>query len=266
MSQARALRRFVGRDGPPGPPPHPNTWVVAAGKGGVGTSTVALALGLVAAGSGRDVTLVDATHGFGGLSMLARDHDATPGDADGARLLVAPLRQGLTLAAVRGGEHGTDAAAHRRALLRRARTGGVTLVDGGAHPSTALQALADFAPRLLLVVGGDPVSGPAAYALSKAAWGLRPDAEIAALANRCDATRAELTLQSVASAARRFLDRPIARLGWLPEAPSLAEHPADVLATLERDEPALMSAAAGALGRLLRPAEPSHSSQLSLVR
>lgn len=264
--QAMGTRRFVGRNPTAPGPARGDAFVVAAGKGGVGTSTAALLLALSALRRGP-VTLVDAQEGLAGVDRML-GADGEPGSAAGSEAGAASspsspvirqvLAPGLTLVRVPGDDDPLLGAAGRRAALRRAARGpdGATvIVDAGARPVGVLHALADFNGELVTVLGPDGVSGPAAYALAKLVLHHRPQTRLAVLVNRADEAVGRLAYESVRTAARRFLDAPVEWLGHLPETPGLTELPLEGWLRLGEHEPALLDAAAQASARLLpRPA------------
>ncbi len=232
--------------------------VVAAGKGGVGTSTVALLLALAQLQDGP-VTLVDAHDGLAGVDrILRRDggNDDDPVDAAVDAPVPLPRRVELSpeLFLVHAGGLGDPAAspAARRSALRRAArgAGGRIIVDAGAAPLTVLHAMRDFGGPLVTVLGTDPVSGPAAYALAKLIWHHHPEADVGALVNRADETEARFAWDAVRLAATRFLDRRVEWLGCLPDVPDLVELPLDAWFHLDEHQPTLSLAAAAAVSRL----------------
>lgn len=255
--QAQGIRRFVERTPPPRTPGGGH--VVAAGKGGVGTSTVALLFAFAARRYGP-VVLVDAQGGFGGPARLLGLEEPAPDDESvrhtdlGPNLVLLDTPPGLS-------------DAERRIALRRAgRTdpGTALVVDAGARPATVAGALTDFGTSLVAVMGPDGVSPAAAYALAKLALGLRPETHVSGVANRVDAEQAGLVQHAFRSGVRRFLDRPATWLGQFPVAATLEGGGA--WSALGREEPELMSAAASAATRLLRPAKNSGTSTLHLMK
>ena len=139
------------------------------------------------------------------------------------------------------------------------------IVDAGSRPATVVQALNDYGSHLMVVIGPDPVSPAASYALAKTAWRHRPETLVSALANRVDAAGARLAHDAVRTAARRFADRPVGWLGHLPVAGTLEEEQGPDWSTLDAREPALVEAAVAACTRMLRLTRLD-TSTLSLVK
>lgn len=258
--QARAVRRFVERR-PPRRPQRTGRYVVAAGKGGVGTSTTAVLLALAARRDGP-VILVDAADTLSGLDRLLgfREGEAAPG------IRTATMADGLNL--VYDGERkSVGRPSARRADLRRAARldhDPTVIVDGGARPQTALDALADFGGTLVTVVAPDGVSAPAAYALAKLAWRQRPETPLAAVAVRAAEEEAQLLHAALRSGAMRFAKRSVQWLGRLPDAPSLARAEWDWWRMIAEQEPALWHAAARSWRRLAEPEASRVNSTLTL--
>ncbi len=256
-TQAQGIRRFVDRTRPPRVPGTGH--VVAAGKGGVGTSSVALLLAFAGRRFGP-VVLIDAQGGFGGPAHLL---GLAGPDPDGEPVRRTELDPDLVLIDTLPGL--TDA--ERRSALRRAGRvdpGTTLIVDAGARPATIGGALLDFGASLIAVMGPDGVSPAAGFALAKYAWRLRPETTVAGLANAADLEQAGLVQHAFRSGVRRFTDRPVSWLGHLPAAPTLEVEP--LWTALDQAEPALMEAAATAAARLLRPARNGGPSTLHLMK
>lgn len=263
--QGRGVRRFVERATPRRAPGH-DGFVIAAGKGGVGTSTAALLLAFAARRQGS-VVLVDAQEGLGGLGPMS---GAAPfrADSEEPRARQVTLAEDLELVLADPGAANDPG---RRSALRRAvRSAGearepTIIVDAGSRPAGVLQALHDYGSRLVTVVGPDGVSAAAAYSLAKLAWHTRPETEVAALGARMDEAQARLAHDALRTAARNFADRTVTWLGHLPEGPSVGREPA-AWETLNETEPALVRAAGVAAGRLLRPDGTRSKSTLTLLK
>ncbi len=247
--QARGVRRFVERTAPVRAA-QPDGHVIAAGKGGIGTSTVALLLAFAARTHGP-VVLVDAQGGFGGLHQLL---GLAPWHDEEDRVRETPLGPDLTL--IHAPAHAKAESPGLRAAMRRAvraRTDAIVLVDAGSRPQTVLHAMHDFGASLVSVVGADGISPAAAYGLAKLIWRTRPEASVAALANRVTDDEAGVAQDALRSAARRFAGRGIVWLGQLPEAPALLDADGPPWATIDSTEPALMAGADSVATRLLGP-------------
>lgn len=245
--QARAVRRFVERR-QSRRAQRAGGYVVAAGKGGVGTSTAALLLALAARRDGP-VALVDAQHGLAGLDRMLRLYRPPE---DGTGVHSAEVARNLRLVFDDAGDEVMRASARRAALRRAARRedGATIVVDAGAHPPTVMDSLTDFGGSLVTVVAPDGASAPAAYALAKLAWRQRPEMAVAALGNRTGDEEGPLIEEALRSAALRFADRSVRWLGSLPDAPLLAGLEPPEWSTIAQDAPRLWNAAGRAWNRL----------------
>ena len=211
-----------------------NVVVVASGKGGVGTSTVAALLALAAAGLGQRVLLVDPDDQVGPLAQLlgVRPRHALADLRDGvdAAELVVPVSELLAL--VPGGPPAEASraveGAERRALLRR--VGGLygshdlIVIDGGSRFELVgaccdgAAGVAGGAPaRLVAVTGTDPIALAATYALVKATAQRPGIGSTELLVNRADGETAARTFALADEAARQFLGRSLVLAGSLPD-------------------------------------------------
>jgi hypothetical protein len=246
--QARTVRRFVERR-PPRRPRRTGGYVIAAGKGGIGTSTAAILLAQAALARGP-VVLVDAHPGLVGLDRMLGIPEA---DAEGG-VRSRVIRDGFSL--VHLPEDPVRQAPERRAALRRAARFGeeaTVIVDAGAHPGTVLDALTDFDGALVTVVGPDGVSAPAAFGLAKLAWRKRPETPLAALAARADDEQAQLLHEAIRSAALRFANHSVTWLGRLPESGALGRPEVTEWAAIAETDPVVWHAAVRAWRRLVQP-------------
>jgi MinD-like ATPase involved in chromosome partitioning or flagellar assembly len=197
---------------------------VAAGKGGVGTSTVAALLGAAVAASGRQVLLVDAVGHLGTLHALL---GVAPAYALGAlragvepRALVAPVSSTLSLLAL-----AADASplpeSERRVLAQRLLSvyGAYDLVvaDVGASAAAILEACRNGTTRLLAVCGADRVGLAATFALLKLVGQHFPDVRVDLMPNRVTDEVAATLHGHLNAAAIRFLSRTIHLAGAIPE-------------------------------------------------
>jgi flagellar biosynthesis protein FlhG len=211
--------------------------VVASGKGGVGTSTVTLLLGLAASRLGYTTLLIDTDDLSGSLHRMAGVEAAHSLEAvtHGAVALadaVLPLAPHLSLMAGGSAVHGglrPMTMADRRALLTRCAPlmleYDCVIVDAGATVSRVLAATSRPVQQLLLVSGADPISTAASFAMVKAVDGQARGIPVRAVFNRADAQPAATAFAHLASAVHRFLRRSIALAGFLPDAPLLGAAP-----------------------------------------
>lgn len=208
--------------------------VVGAGKGGVGTSTLAALLALAAEKEGRKVLLVDGDEGVGTLHHLFGIAD--PGPGIGALRegmlqmgdLLIPLGGGLDLLPAGGWAVEATLASfpgERRALFRRIASlyaaYDMTVVDGGSHLVSVAAACAPGAERLLAVTPPHRVAMAAAYALFKVVRERFPPLAVQVLVNAADPETGEAVFGTMAEACRRFLGVGIGFAGSVPTDPLL---------------------------------------------
>ena len=209
------LRAWVtGQSRAPETPLRPGVWVVGAGKGGVGTSTVTALLGLAARRQGSRTLVVEGVSG--GLALILGQEGETAGIPDLARPGVEPAD--LLIALADGMDflpagRWADASTHQeneRALLLR-RVGDLydaydrVVVDGGSRATTVLAACSAGAERLWIVTQRNRVAAAGAYALVKAMEERLPGLPLSLLANRADLEEGRQALSAIRSGCRRFL-------------------------------------------------------------
>lgn len=233
--------------------------VVGSGKGGVGTSTLASLLAVVASERGSRVLLVDADASVGSLHLLfgvgagaglgaLRDGETTVAD------LLVSLSDRLTLLPG-GGEPGELGPAERQALFRRVASLYVdydlVVVDGGSRLESVRSACASAAGRVIAVTTADRVSVAATYALIKALGERFPATPVDLLVNREDAPTSEVVAAEIREASRHFLHQQVGLAGFVPDDLCL---PAGVVAGMS-----LADAAAGSPAALAVQAVASHA-------
>jgi MinD-like ATPase involved in chromosome partitioning or flagellar assembly len=225
---------------------------VGAGKGGVGTSTVAALLACTAAADGLRVLLVDAARQFGGLADLL-GATVTLSLADlkgGARTieeLLIPVTPQLALIAA-GPATSTLTATEHHLLLRRLtdlfRSFELVIIDAGASAASLRSAVRCGASRVLAVTGHDRIALAATYAVIKLLHEQAPDVRVDVLANRVTGDVASRLHEYLNGASVRFLSRTVPFAGTVPEDPGFHRV---VAAGLGTDEAALGSPAAHAV-------------------
>lgn len=231
--QAHALRRFLTRRGRAPGSGGGTTLVVASGKGGVGTSTVAALLALRAAEEGRATLLVDAEAGHCTLHLILgvepgpglaalRGGEVTPRD------LLVNIADGLDLVTAGTGEG--DVAepmgpVERRTLLRRVTelydAFDVVVVDAGSRLDGVLAACTESARHLLLVSAADSVALAATHALAKVVAARVPELPMSVLINGCDGAAALAAFGVLRSGIWKYLGRAVPFAGSIPEDPGL---------------------------------------------
>lgn len=243
--------------------------VVASGKGGVGTSTVATLLALVTAASGRRTLLVDAADAPGARHLLFGTSGSISGpepftgsggvvsDADG----IAPVTPSLSIATPTSAQATTIARspAELRAAIRglgsRFSNFRTVIIDGGSSLHSILSACEAGVDRLVLVTNSDRVCLAGAYAVIKAfgqRLGHRP---VVIIGNRLDAKSAMESTALLDSATHHFLERTVDFGGSIPDDGCLAAGLAAgmALADAVADSPAA-AAAESIADRLIHPA------------
>lgn len=217
------------------PGARPTCLLVASGKGGVGTSSVAALAALSAAERGERVLLVDASESSGTLHHLfglrptnsvwmladARIHPET---------VLIDAGENLTLAA--GGTSGNNGNAElprndherRTALTRLAHLYSqysLIIFDGGSRLDTVAAICELVDPAVLLVTSADRFALAANYALVKSVHSRRPNAIVSVLSNRHGAVVADEACEFLVGACTHFLNRAIDIAGALPDDPCL---------------------------------------------
>jgi MinD-like ATPase involved in chromosome partitioning or flagellar assembly len=248
--------------------------VVGAGKGGVGTSTVAALLAATTAADGTRVLLIDAADRMGTLHhMLGVEPTHTLAEL---RTVSNPsnilLHVSPRLSLVSASTHASNiAAGERKALMRRLMDlypqFGAVVIDAGSSAESLISACRIGATRLLAVTANDRISIIATYALIKLLHERLPGIQCEVVANRTDREHAESLHEYLNGAAIRFLSRTVLYGGVVPDD---ADFGRVLAAGLGTDEAALGSRAAHAI-RTLRDATPvpapeSPGPLLSLLR
>jgi MinD-like ATPase involved in chromosome partitioning or flagellar assembly len=208
------------------------TLLVASGKGGVGTSTLAAMMATAAAERGERVLLVDATESGGTLHHLfgvrpasslwmLTEHDVRATD------VLNPMEERLTFVAggTSAGAVAPTSQVDRRTALTRLSTlyshFDLVVFDGGSRLDTisAINELAD--PRLLLVTSADRLALAANYALVKSVSANRSVESMAVVANRQTDSLGATACEYLVGACSHFLHRAIDVVGTVPNDPSL---------------------------------------------
>jgi len=206
----------------------PPTIVVAGGKGGVGTTTVAINLAAELAQGGRRTILIDAAPNADVAAMLDVDVDrgATLADVlSGACSAADAVRGGPAGILLLAGEWVAERTTARwnRPLDRLCdrlpsldSRADVLVIDVGSSVSPWWPRLWSQATLVLLVATPDDVAVVDSYATIK--HGLPDeDVDLRVLVNQCSDTASATDVQSrLAAACRRFLGRAIGRAPLVP--------------------------------------------------
>lgn len=210
----------------------PTCVLVASGKGGVGTSSIAALAALSAAERGERVLLVDANETAGAMHHLfgVRPTQSLWMLIDSrVRPEQVTTDVGDNLTIVPGGtsaEAMTPTNDHQRrsALTRLAQLYSrfsLIIFDGGSRLDTitAISELAD--PALLLVTSADRLALAANYAVVKSVSTRRPSSIISVVTNRHGESVAAEACEYLVNACTHFLNRAIDVVGVIPDDPCL---------------------------------------------
>lgn len=242
---------------------HPGLLVLAAGKGGVGTSTLAVLLANTARTEGMRTLLVDAAEGPGTLHHLT-SAGADPaglaqldGGTAGASELIVTTSTGVDLLPAGRPEPDDEILSgpgRRAAVLRRASavfaSYDVVLVDAGSRMS-ALVAAATIEPGgLSVVTTAEPVALAGCYAVLKVARQRLPHLAPQVVVTGRDPAAAAGTHEIIRSASSRFLGIDVELAGSVPADADLAARVRAGDSPWRAGSPSA-AAAATLLGRLL---------------
>lgn len=259
------LKAFVAKHGRALPfEPRPGVVVLGAGKGGVGTSTVAALLAVAAAARGIHTLLVDANDAVGSVHLMLGIPDGGPGIGSLAGKRTAEdlvLRVTPTLDLIPGGidqgEAPETVTAGQKVVAYRKVSGlyeryELTIVDAGARLDGLLGVLGAGAERLLAVTAADRISLAGSYALFKVVGQRQPELPVEVLINGRGEPQARSVFRIVETAATRFLGIPVSFAGGIPEDPTIRNAVANgtSLAIEEGSSPA-RTAVSAVLDRIL---------------
>ncbi|NLY00074.1 MAG: MinD/ParA family protein [Rhodopirellula sp.] len=232
--QANGLRRLVGQRQPSrkgSPQSGPRLILLTGGKGGTGTTTIAVGLATAAAQCGCEILLVDANRHGGDVATLCQvDEPWTIADVLSSRATAGDaIRQGPRRLRVLPGAWGqenldeTSDADHRRLIeqLRVLRPAAdYIIVDGGAGSGRALSRFWEVADSVVAVTTAESNAVMDTYASIKllARRGNAPC--VSALVNRAPSPRAaEEVYDRLARSCRRFLEVDLDYAGYVSERP-----------------------------------------------
>jgi MinD-like ATPase involved in chromosome partitioning or flagellar assembly len=243
--QAEQLRRLVMNSAPRGDGEIalPPTIVVTGGKGGVGSTTVAINLVAALAQNGRRTVFVDAAPNADAAKLLGIDVERGNSLDDvlsGSLSATDALCEGPAGISLLAGQWASERAPDRSALsLERlleqmqslAEVADTLVMDSGNGVTNWTRRLWEQASLVLVVTTPDDVAVMDAYATIKRGW---PDTErgehlerldLRVLVNACQDTTTAADVQSrLAASCRRFLGRSIGR------APMVSRHISEFLA------------------------------------
>jgi len=234
--QANDLRELVRQGTPPAPttPSSPYLLVITGGKGGAGTTTIAVNLAVVLAGQGHRTALVDADRHGGDAAMLCRVEERyTLADVLEARRTVGEVLQpgpgGLwVLPAAWAPESVCEAsrAAHQRLIAELQGLGGrldFVVVDAGNGLNRLVRRLWHVADMVLVVTTPEPASVMDAYASIKVLTSRRSAVPVRTVVNRApDRSAAREVHSRLAQACLRFLALYVSGAGYIRDDPQVA--------------------------------------------
>jgi flagellar biosynthesis protein FlhG len=226
-AQLRAMMAGMRRE--PVPPAGPPTIVIGSGKGGVGKSVVSALLAQRLASEGRRVLLVDGSQNLGNQHVLFGVHRGATlehllTDAVSPRDLLVSVNENLWLLPADSGAEslqglgGLDRARlhHRLSILYNDFE--VVIVDSGAGIDSVMRVCTMGATRLILVTLPEPAALTDAYATLKIVHAQLKELPVDVLINRVEDTReGPQAFERLATAAERFLHRPVRYLGAIWE-------------------------------------------------
>ena len=225
-----SLRAFVARNG--GSAAYegaPGVILVSAGKGGVGTSTVASLLAVAAAARGMRTLLVDGDAMLGSVRMFFSVPDTAPGllaltkgsTPEELAVPVAPnlhLIPGATPHSSDGGDFGR---AERMTFYKRVsglyESYEVIVLDAGSRLDAAIGFLQAGVERTLVVTAPDRVAIAGSYALLKTIGNRYPEVPVEVLVNGRSEADARAVFRIMESAAGHFLGVPVTFAGGIPD-------------------------------------------------
>ncbi len=207
------------------------TIAITSGKGGVGKTSLAVNLGLVLAGQGHRVAIMDGDLGLANVDILLGINPAydlrhvVAGEKELAEVVVTGPSGLRVIPASSGVASMADLGeADRGRLVERLRRAGdladLLLIDTGAGISRTVLSLVLAADEVLVVTVPEPTAITDAYALIKVIGQERPDLAVRLVLNMvegaCEAQEVYANLQRII---RRFLKCEVGFAGFVPRDP-----------------------------------------------
>lgn len=236
--QAQVLRRLVRRRAAADASaagPRPRTVLITGGKGGVGTTTMAVNLAAACARAGqRNVCLIDADPQGGDVALLCglEERHTLADVLAGRQRVSAALQAGPGGLRVLCGDYGRETRSERppaacESLLTQlhgpATRADLVIVDAGNRPSGIGRALWRTADVILVATAPETASVLATYAAIRLSAVEEPVATVYSLVNMApDARAGEAVHARLAEACRRFLALELRPAGSVPLDPAVA--------------------------------------------
>ena len=234
MDQATELRALVHRSAPACAPAatRPQQIVVFGGKGGVGTTTIAVNLAVALAQQGKRSLLCDAAGGDVALQCRLEPRHTLADALDGKRPLAEVLHPGPAGVQVLHGSREPacwdETAEHAwnrlmtqlNSLSPRPE---VVVIDAGSRLDGLARQLWQAADRVLLIAGVEAAAIMDAYAAIKLLTDPARPASIGLVVNRANRPVADEVQQRLVRACRRFLGLPLRSVGYVPEETAAAQ-------------------------------------------
>jgi flagellar biosynthesis protein FlhG len=247
LDQASRMRELAQRRSTSAPTGRPVVLTVTSGKGGVGKSSVVLALAYAFAEQGLRVVLLDADTNLAGLDVMCglsprfRVSSVLRGEREIESILISP-RPGVRLVPGSSGEIDFPLLQPERQqqLLEDLRTleepCDILIIDTAAGLTPEVIGFADGADGVIVVTTPEPTAIVDAYAVIKVMTTTRPATDVQVLMNATrDQQDAERALHKLQMAAMHFLKRDVLCVGAVP-------YDTAVRLAVERQQPLLASA------------------------
>jgi flagellar biosynthesis protein FlhG len=226
----RGMRRSIPRATAP-----PKLVAVCGGKGGVGTTALAVNLAIALAREGRSTVLVDVDLSGGDVALACRlEEGYSVADVlSGARTVHEALQLGpagvQVLPGAWGGANMVECSpSAQERLIREVKELGayseVVILDVGCQLNRVTRRFWQAADMLLLVSTTDEVAVMDSYAAVKVMLGAVQGAQVHAVANRAESAAAAAdAVQRLSRACQRFLGLRVTDAGYVPFDRQMAE-------------------------------------------